>query len=81
MNQQREQPTNEPSLLLDRDENEMVFAALGHRRIVSYFFIHRYPRRFNMWYNRLKLLQWRKYILLIRILTNGVNLKLELCVL
>ena len=37
MNQQREQPTNEPSLLLDRDENEMVFAALGHRRIVSYF--------------------------------------------
>ena len=81
MNQQREQPTNEPSLLLDRDENEMVFAALGHRRIVSCFFIHRYPRRFNMWYNRLKLLQWRKYILLIRILTNGVNLKLELCVL
>ena len=35
--EQREQPTNEPSLLLGRDENEMVFAALGHRRIVSCF--------------------------------------------
>ena len=34
-NQTREPVANEPSLLLTREENEMVFAALGARRIVS----------------------------------------------
>ena len=38
MSQQREQVTNEPSLLLKKEENEKVFAALGHRRIVSCYF-------------------------------------------
>lgn len=33
--EQREQPTNEPSLLLTKEENEMVFAALGSRRITK----------------------------------------------
>ena len=35
MSNPREQATNEPSLLLSNEENEMVFAALGARRIVS----------------------------------------------
>ena len=35
-NQQREPVTNEPSQLLTAEENELVFAALGARRIVSH---------------------------------------------
>ena len=39
MSQQHEQPKNEPSLLLEREENEMVFTALGHRHTVSCYVI------------------------------------------
>lgn len=46
MSQQREQPTNEPSLLLTKEENEMVFAALGSRRIVSKYFINIKPQNY-----------------------------------
>jgi len=33
---QQQPATNEPSILLSDEENEMVFAALGARRIVSH---------------------------------------------
>lgn len=36
MSNQREPVTNEPSSLLTSEENELVFAALGARRIVSH---------------------------------------------
>ena len=38
MSQQGEQTTNEPSLLLEKEENERVFDALGPRRVVSCHF-------------------------------------------